>query len=355
MDRVMEVESDIHEQLQDADGYRHRYARAAELWRCLLTGILDDLDWRANDASGGHSLGFLVAASAAFGGSIWLASTCLFLALGAVYLAVPAAVLGAVASLVLFGIVDDDDTEEDTMTHVGDSRLKLRLGVLAAILLPLVLLATVVLVPSTNNPQSDYTAVAGRVADSPGRWQAGYLLYSLALGLWVVVMFAVSDWLRASGVRLIGGLLPVMFTLCAALIIAAGQGATGLGAGIAIDADLDGEQYLRFASDETVIGLVSAVGAALVGLALITTAVVIWHRRLLSGVLRVTSIVGFALLGLLFGLTSGWAVQPAAAALPLAAALAFWPIAVRLWGAPASIVDDRREPASQGTTHLGSI
>jgi hypothetical protein len=94
-----------------------------------------------------------------------------------------------------------------------------------------------------------------------------------------------------------------------------------------------GEDYLRYQSDESVVALLAAIAAVVAGLCVLAVGIAVWRRRLLSGRARIVSSVGFVILGIALGLSTGWATGglPASWLLPFAAAAGFWPLVYLVW------------------------
>jgi hypothetical protein len=193
--------------------------------------------------------------------------------------------------------------------------------------LPPLLLAVALLVPSSTDPRSNYAEAASNVASAPARWQAGYYLFAVAMGLAMLAVSAYSSVMRRSGSS-VAAIVPLIFVLAGCLVIVAGQGAIGLGAALTERNDGPVEDYLAFVSDDNPVSLIAFVASLLQAVCLLALGVVTWRSRTTAGRWRFVSSAGFILSGGLFALTSGWVVEAALFMLPFSTAAAMWPWAV---------------------------
>jgi hypothetical protein len=273
-----------------------------------------------------------LALAVTFGAAAGLGLYCALLFAGLGLLAAPTGLLVSLVILIALGRLSGKETPAmPTNTSQFDDGWTAA-SIVAALVLPFALAATMILAQGSHDPNSAYAETAADVAAAPTRWAAAYLMYALSLGAMVVALQPLGRDLRAAGATWVGNWAAPVFVLAAALLIAARHGAGGVGLALVSQSGGSGEDYLRYQSDESLVALLAAIAAVVAGLCLVSIGLAIWRHNLLAGRARVVASVGFVILGVALGLSTGWATGglPASWLLPFAAAAGFWPFAYLL-------------------------
>ena len=320
--------SDVYEQLQDGP------PRAQDFVVATLTGIPDDLAWRASHLS----LGARGTQLLALGLTTALTGGILGFCFGRESGSAVGAAIGGVIGLVVPLIVERSITtnyEEgiEMVTHhrPSDDAAWYRIGALACVLFPLLVLAGVLLSPSTST--EDLGGGAGRaelVADNQTRWALAYFVATAALGVGVLAVVTISARLREMGHVAMGSALPIVYTLGAAFTLSGAYGAFQLGSVVAAHA---GQDVLAYSDDSTLdtFTTVGGLGGVAMGLALAVLGFAVFRARLVAGTARIVAMITFILAGAMTILTMGGSPTSETYVIAAAGLIAFGLCGVSLW------------------------
>lgn len=202
-----------------------------------------------------------------------------------------------------------------------------RLRAATVALAPLVLLVGFVWHPYVGD-LSDPAAVATAVEEGPIRWAASHLLLAVGMGLAILAVFALRLHLLAAGEREWSLVAVPLVTLGGALV-AFVTGLEGTASTAVVRSGGSVEAFLTEAEAWTMSAYLT--GAALLGLGLLALARALMVAGVMERSWTWVSVAALVVLAALSFIPAGWSMVASG----VAAVVAFWPIAYRMWFGPA--------------------
>lgn len=175
---------------------------------------------------------------------------------------------------------------------------------------------------------TDRAAVAGAVGAGATRWAASHLLLAVAFGLAVLAVFALRVTLRAAGEDR-WSFTAVPFVTVGMTLVVVVLGAEGVAAAAVAGAGGDVAAFL--AEVEVWLTPTYVIAALLLAAGWLSLARAVSRSNLLDRAWAAVVTAGLVALAVLGFLPFGWA----SIGTGLAAVLAFWPLAYRMWAGPA--------------------
>jgi hypothetical protein len=321
--RRAEVDSDLYERSVETPSL-------LEDLYCLIAGIPDDLVWRASQISPtlvlaqGLTLAVFVGAITAFLTGHMLNAFGFWPYLAAI----PAVFAAGVVAWLLTRTEKEEVVQTSTespRTHVVYQRIVSG----SAFLAPPLALAGILMIGFDYHPQEDNSDIVRLAADHQARFAGGYVLYAVSLTLLAIAVMQVSALARGAGSHIAGAIVPGLFLLSTAFILVGGHGLQGVALALVTQAGLDAQAYYLEASNDSGVAFAAFIAGIVAGLSLLALASAVWRTHLLGGVSRIAVSSALVLLGVVFGLTSGWTVTIGTVLIPVFTAIAFYPFAWR--------------------------